>query len=71
MVLAACAELGIDPARCVVVGDVAADTDAAAAAGAVGVLVPTPATRRSEVEAAVRVAEDLEQAVDGVLAGRW
>jgi HAD superfamily hydrolase (TIGR01662 family) len=71
MVLAACAELGIDPARCVVVGDVAADTDAAAAAGAVGVLVPTPVTRRSEVEAAVRVAEDLEQAVDGVLAGRW
>jgi HAD superfamily hydrolase (TIGR01662 family) len=71
MVLAACAELHVDPARCVVVGDVAADTDAAAAAGAVGILVPTPVTRRSEVEAAVRVAEDLEQAVDDVLAGRW
>jgi HAD superfamily hydrolase (TIGR01662 family) len=71
MVLAACAELGVDPARCVVVGDVAADTDAAAAAGAVGILVPTPVTRRSEIEAAVRVAGDLEEAVDEVLAGRW
>jgi histidinol-phosphate phosphatase family protein len=71
MVLAACAELGVDAARCVVVGDVAADTDAAAAAGAVGILVPTPVTRRSEVEAAVHIAEDLEQAVDDVLAGRW
>jgi HAD superfamily hydrolase (TIGR01662 family) len=71
MVLAACAELGVEPARCVVVGDVAADTDAAAAAGAVGVLVPTPVTRRSEVQAAVHIAEDLEQAVDDVLAGRW
>jgi hypothetical protein len=28
-------------------------------------------TRRSEVGAAERVAEDLEQAVDGVLAGRY
>jgi HAD superfamily hydrolase (TIGR01662 family) len=71
MVFAACAELGVDPARCVVVGDVAADTDAAAAAGAIGILVPTPVTRRQEVEAAVRVAEDLGQAVDDVLAGRW
>jgi HAD superfamily hydrolase (TIGR01662 family) len=70
MVLSACAELGVDPARCVVIGDVAADTDAAASAGAAGILVPTPVTRRSEVEAAVRVAEDLERAVDDVLAGR-
>jgi len=71
MVVAACAELRIDPARCVVVGDVAADTDAAAAAGAIGILVPTPVTRRSEVAAAVRVAEDLGKAVDDVLAGHW
>ena len=71
MVLAACAELGVDPSRCVVIGDVAADTDAAAAAGAVGILVPTPVTRRAEVAAAARVAEDLERAVDDVLAGRW
>ena len=71
MVLAACAELGVHAARCVVIGDVAADTDAAAAAGATGVLVPTPVTRRSEVAAAARVAEDLGRAVDGVLAGAW
>ena len=71
MVLAACAELGVDPARCVVIGDVAADTDAAAAAGASAILVPTPVTRRAEVAAAARLAEDLEHAVDDVLAGRW
>jgi HAD superfamily hydrolase (TIGR01662 family) len=71
MVLAACAELGVDPARCVVVGDVAGDTEAAAAAGATGILVPTPVTRRQEVAAAARVAENLEQAVDDVLTGRW
>jgi histidinol-phosphate phosphatase family protein len=71
MVLAACAALGIAPARCVVIGDVAADIESAAAAGAVGILVPTPATRRQEVEAAARRADDLGQAVDDVLAGRW
>ena len=71
MVLTACAELGIDPARCVVIGDVAADVQSATAAGAVGILVPTPVTRRQEVEAAARRADDLAQAVDDVLAGRW
>jgi len=71
MVLAACAELGVDPARCVVIGDVAADLESAAAAGAAGILVPTPVTRRQEVAAAPRRADDLAQAVDDVLAGRW
>jgi HAD superfamily hydrolase (TIGR01662 family) len=71
MVLAACAELGVDPARCVVIGDVAADLESAAAAGAAGNLVPTPVTRRQEVAAAARRADDLAQAVDDVLAGRW
>lgn len=71
MVLAACAELAVDPARCVVIGDVAADTESAAAAGAAGILVPTPVTRRQEVAAAPRRADDLAQAVDDVLAGRW
>ena len=41
LVTEACAELGVDPARCVVVGDVAADVDAGTAAGAAGILVPT------------------------------
>ena len=71
MVLAACAELGVDPARCVVIGDVAADLESAAAAGAAGILVPTPVTRRQEVAAAAHRADDLAQAVDDVLAGRW
>ncbi|HVD29716.1 MAG TPA: HAD-IIIA family hydrolase [Mycobacteriales bacterium] len=71
MVLTACAELGVDPARCVVIGDVAADIEAATAAGAVGILVPTPVTRRQEVAAAARRAEGLVTAVDDVLAGRW
>jgi histidinol-phosphate phosphatase family protein len=71
MVLTACAELGVDPARCVVIGDVADDVESATAAGAVGVLVPTPVTRRQEVAAAAHRADDLAQAVDDVLAGRW
>src|SRR4051795_5262101 len=50
MVKTACAELDVDPARCVVIGDIAADVEAAAAAGAAGIMVPTPVTRRSEVE---------------------
>jgi HAD superfamily hydrolase (TIGR01662 family) len=71
MVKAACAELGVDPARCVVVGDIGADVEAAAAAGAVGILVPTPVTRREEVAAAPRRAATLTAAVDDVLAGAW
>ncbi|MGY1684789.1 HAD-IIIA family hydrolase [Geodermatophilus sp. SYSU D00867] len=71
MVKAACAELDVDPARTVVIGDIGADVEAAAAAGAGGVLVPTPVTRRQEVDAAPRVAASLTAAVDDVLAGRW
>jgi histidinol-phosphate phosphatase family protein len=71
MVKAACTGLDVDPARTVVVGDIGADVEAAAAAGASGILVPTPVTRRQEVEAAPRVAATLTAAVDDVLAGRW
>jgi HAD superfamily hydrolase (TIGR01662 family) len=71
MVKAACAELDVDPARCVVIGDIGADVEAAEAAGAVGILVPTPVTRREEVAAAARRAATLTAAVDDVLAGRW
>jgi beta-phosphoglucomutase-like phosphatase (HAD superfamily) len=70
-VIAACAELGVDAGSCVVIGDVGADVEAAAAAGAVGILVPTPVTRRAEVDAARRRAPTLTAAVDEVLAGRW
>jgi histidinol phosphatase-like enzyme len=76
MVKAACAQLDVDPARCVVVGDIGADVDAAAAAGAVGILVPTPVTRKAEVARAreglaAHVADTLTAAVADVLAGRW
>jgi HAD superfamily hydrolase (TIGR01662 family) len=71
MVKAAGAALDIDPARTVVIGDIGADVEAAAAAGAVGILVPTPVTRRQEIAAAPRRAETLAQAVDDVLGGRW
>jgi histidinol-phosphate phosphatase family protein len=71
MVKAACAELDVDPARTVVVGDIGADVEAAAAAGASGILVPTPVTRRQEVAAAPRRAPTLTAAVGDVLAGRW
>jgi histidinol-phosphate phosphatase family protein len=61
--------LGVDPARCVVIGDIGSDVDAALAAGATAVLVPTPTTLRDEVSSAPAVAGDLATAVDLVLAG--
>ena len=64
LVLDAARRLGVDPGACAVVGDIAADLGAARAAGAVGVLVPTPATRPAEVEAAELVAADLLDALD-------
>ena len=71
MVQTGCAGLGVEPLRCVLIGDIAADVDAAEAAGAVGILVPTAVTRREEVAAAQHHARTLTAAVDDVLAGRW
>ncbi len=71
MVKAACQQLDVTPARCVVIGDIGSDVEAAEAAGATGILVPTAATRQAEVAGAASVAPDLEVAVDRVLAGRW
>lgn len=71
MVEAACAELDVDPARCVLVGDIGADVDAATAAGAVGILVPTPVTRDAEIAAAPWALGTVTEAVDVVLDGRW
>ncbi|AIV40139.1 MULTISPECIES: HAD-IIIA family hydrolase [unclassified Curtobacterium] len=68
MVLDAARRLGLDPSEIVVVGDIGADVGAAAAAGAQGVLVPTPRTRAEEVEAAETVAGSLDDAVSLVLA---
>jgi histidinol-phosphate phosphatase family protein len=70
LVLRAAAKLGVDPGRCAVVGDIGADVEAARAAGARGVLVPSPRTRPEEVAAAPEVVPDLAAAVDLLLDGR-
>ncbi|MGW0563854.1 D-glycero-alpha-D-manno-heptose-1,7-bisphosphate 7-phosphatase [Streptomyces sp. NPDC003016] len=67
LVLAACERLRVRAARTVVIGDIGADVEAARAAGARGVLVPTPVTRPEETGAAGETAADLLQAVRLVL----
>jgi histidinol-phosphate phosphatase family protein len=68
MVLRAARSLGVSPRRCAVIGDIAADVQAAAAAGARGVLVPNRRTLREEIAAAPLVASDLRAAVAMLLA---
>ncbi|MFI0737376.1 HAD-IIIA family hydrolase [Streptomyces sp. NPDC021100] len=70
LVLTAARTLGVDPEDCVVIGDIGSDMDAAVAAGASGVLVPTRATRLEEVARAACWAPDLPAAVRAVLARR-
>lgn len=67
LVLEAARRLGVPADRCVVVGDIGTDMDAARAAGARGVLVPTTRTLPSEVAAAPDVCRDLLGAVRHVL----
>ncbi|PWR16097.1 haloacid dehalogenase, partial [Micromonospora sicca] len=67
LVHAAARALGTSPTRCVMVGDIGADMDAAAAAGAAGIMVPTPATRPAEVASAPTVVGDLPAAVAQIL----
>ncbi|WP_435820963.1 HAD-IIIA family hydrolase [Micromonospora musae] len=67
LVRAAASDLGTVPDRCVMVGDIGRDVTAALAAGAAGVLVPTPVTRPEEIAAAPWVAPDLPAAVDEIL----
>jgi histidinol-phosphate phosphatase family protein len=61
--------LGVDVRRCVVIGDIGSDVQAARAAGARSVLVPTAVTRPDEIAAAPVVANDLIHAVELALAG--
>ena len=67
LIEAAAGALGVDARDCVVIGDIGADVEAARAAGARGVLVPTAVTRAEEVAAAPEVAADLVSAVELVL----
>lgn len=63
MIHRACSKLGIRESEAALVGDIGADVRAAEAAGATGVLVPTPVTRREEVAEAGLVARNLAEAV--------
>jgi histidinol-phosphate phosphatase family protein len=63
----AAAELGTAPARCVLVGDIGRDMVAGAAAGAIGILVPTSVTLPAEVAAAPNVVAGLAAAADLIL----
>ena len=63
LIAAAAASLGAHPRHCVVIGDIGSDVEAARNAGAQAILVPTPQTRGSEVNAARHVAADLHDAV--------
>jgi histidinol-phosphate phosphatase family protein len=63
LILRAAARLGVRPQDCAVVGDIGADIEAARAAGARALLVPTPRTRAEEVAAAPERARDLRAAV--------
>lgn len=69
LIHAASRAFAIEPERCVVIGDIGSDIDAAHAVGARAVLVPTPVTRRSEIERAPSVARDVLDAVSRVLSG--
>ncbi|WP_299168307.1 HAD-IIIA family hydrolase [uncultured Arthrobacter sp.] len=63
MILRACKKLGLNPQDVAFIGDIGPDVEAAAAAGAIGVLVPTPVTRQEEIDAAPLVAATLADAV--------
>ena len=67
LIEAAAGALGVEPGECVVIGDIGSDVEAARAAGARAVLVPTGVTRAEEVAAAPEVAADLLAAVELVL----
>jgi len=58
--------LGVKAERCIVVGDIASDVEAAMAAGATGLLVPTQETLVAEVASAPAVARDLAGAADWI-----
>ena len=67
LVLMAAAALGVAPGRVALIGDIGGDVEAARAAGARAVLVPTEVTRPEEIAAAPEVAPDLLTAVDRLL----
>jgi D-glycero-D-manno-heptose 1,7-bisphosphate phosphatase len=69
MVHSACRRLGVHTFEAALIGDIGSDVRAAEAAGAKGILVPTPATRAQEITEARLVARDLAGAVELLLEG--
>lgn len=67
LILDALRAFGVAPEECVVVGDIGSDIEAAQRAGAHAILVPTPVTRREEIESAPVVCRTLLEAADAVL----
>jgi HAD superfamily hydrolase (TIGR01662 family) len=67
MVLAAAAQLDVEPHECAVIGDIGSDIEAALAAGARAVLVPTPTTLAHEVASAPEVVPNLIAAAELLL----
>ncbi|MEU4226618.1 HAD-IIIA family hydrolase [Nonomuraea sp. NPDC026600] len=67
LVIRAAAVLDVSPRDCVVVGDIGRDMEAARAAGARGILVPSGQTRAEEIQQAAEVAEGLSDVADRVL----
>lgn len=67
LVLEAARRLGVRPERCAVIGDIAADVQAAQAAGAAAVLVPTPRTEAEDARRAPATAATIEAAVEQLL----
>lgn len=68
LVLQAADDLGVAAHRVAVIGDIGSDVQAAQAAGAVGILVPSARTLQAEVRDAPLVAWSLREAVTLVLA---
>ena len=67
MVLRAARRFGVAGYECAVIGDIEADVQAAIAAGARPVLVPTPVTRRAEIDRAPVTVGSLTAAADLIL----
>jgi HAD superfamily hydrolase (TIGR01662 family) len=63
LVLSAIRRFDVSPAHVAVVGDIGADIEAAARAGALGILVPNAKTSEAEIRRAPIVASDLVAAV--------
>jgi histidinol phosphatase-like enzyme len=70
LIAAAADAFGLETHECAVIGGIGTDVEAAHAAGARSVLVPTAVTLASEIASAPAVARDLREAVLAVLETR-